>query len=663
MLVGKNKSRLRLWQERYEKAKGSYQKELEKMDWREKLNDGTKEIAPVRDGKPAKKATHVWNITAELVESQVSSAIPMPKVTAVREEDEYLAQKIENWIRNELDRLPMEELNDQDERTTYIQGGDHFLCEWDTTKRTHSTQGAIEINLQHPKTVIPQPGVLTGIEDMDYIFVCSSRTKKWIFDTYGENVDDAEESTPQIRAVTDAPDSEDLVTQIYAFWRNEDGGIGLYSWVDGTDIELCDMEDYLARQIHVCEKCGAPGDGVHCVYCGGTKFSQKRETLNDGTEIEGRIVTEPIRLSDGRIIAPYEQARDEDGMPMTIPEVNREVGYLEQVPAMVQTVIPYYKPNVYPIVLRKNVSQFGRYLGGSDVDKIMDQQETIKMLSTKAKEKVLKGGSVFAKPANLAVKTTDEEQKVVDVSNPADLQKMGVFNLQVDTSADIAMKNMSYEEARGTLGITDSFQGKRDSTATSGTAKQFAAAQSAGRLESKRVMKDAAYARLFETMFKFALAYMDEPREIVYTDGRGGKGHDTFNPYDFLRKDAVGEWYWNDQFLFSVDSSASLINNREALWQETRMNYQSGCYGPVGAPESLYYFWRIMERHHYPGAGEMVQIFREKVGQMQAMTPQPGNTPTPGSMEEIAMNAAAQIAQNDAQAQQSAMLQNGGGRI
>ena len=655
----KSEKNLREWQDRYRKALDSYQSEIEKMDWREKLNDGTKEIAPSAGKKKAKPASSVWNIVSELIESQVSSAIPMPKVTAIHEEDERLAQKIENYIRNELDRLPMEELNDQDERTTYIQGGDHFVCDWDSTKRTHSTQGAIEIQLQHPKTVIPQDGVLTGIEDMDYIFERVTRTKKWIKDTFGVDVEDEEENEPAIRSVGAAENNTELVTQIYGFYRNDDGGIGLFSWVDNTDCVLCDMTDYLARQNQICEKCGAPGDGIRCNYCGGTHFSSKKEAGNEGAALEGRLVVEPIERSDGSLIDPYEPAYDEDGNLVTHIELDEGSGRMIQVPDMQQTVIPYYKPNVYPIVLRKNVSQFGKYLGSSDVDKIMDQQEVIKKAATKAEEKSMKGGSVFAKPRNLAIQTTDEELKVVDVDNPADLQKMGVYNLQADISAEQILKRENYEEARSILGITDSFQGKRDSTATSGAAKQFAAAQSAGRLESKRVMKDAAYARLFEIMFKFALAFMDEPREIVYTDGRGGKKHDMFNPYDFVKKDAAGQWYWNDRFLFNVDSSASLINNREALWQETRMNYQQGCYGPVGDAESLFYFWRIMERHHYPGAGDMVQIFREK---LESQMPQPQGMPQGGNLEEIGASAAAQIARQDAMQQQAAMLQNGGGR-
>ena len=46
---------------------------------------------------------------------------------------------IEAMLKNELDRLPMEELNDMQERTVPIQGGGLFLVEWDNNQRTSHT--------------------------------------------------------------------------------------------------------------------------------------------------------------------------------------------------------------------------------------------------------------------------------------------------------------------------------------------------------------------------------------------------------------------------------------------------------------------------------------------------------------------------------------------
>ena len=95
-----------------------------------------------------------------------------------------------------------------------------------------------------------------------------------------------------------------------------------------------------------------------------------------------------------------------------------------------------------------------------------------------------------------------------------------VYQFSGDLQYELTYLATVYEEARQVLGITDSFQGRTDPTATSGKAKEFSAAQAAGRLESKRTMKQAAYAQLFELMFKFWLAYSDEPGH-QYKDNDG----------------------------------------------------------------------------------------------------------------------------------------------
>jgi hypothetical protein len=194
-----------------------------------------------------------------------------------------------------------------------------------------------------------------------------------------------------------------------------------------------------------------------------------------------------------------------------------------------------------------------------------------------------------------------------------------VYDLQGNVEQDLTYLRQTYEESRQIIGVTDSFQGRQDRTATSGKAKEFAAAQTAGRLESKRVMKHAAYAKLFEAMFKFKLAYADEPRPVVSMDIHGKRKYDTFNRYDFLEQDAAGEWCWNDRFLFSCDTTAPLASNREAMWQETRMNLQTGAFGDPTNPATLILFWSKMEMLHYPGAGETRAYIEEETRKQQQM--------------------------------------------
>ena len=154
-------------------------------------------------------------------------------------------------------------------------------------------------------------------------------------------------------------------------------------------------------------------------------------------------------------------------------------------------------------------------------------------------------------------------------------------------------------------------------------------------------MKDAAWAKLFELIFKFRLAYADEPRPVVSQDERGDRKYDSFDRYDFLEQDPdTGEWWWNDQFLFSCDTSAPLAANREAMWQEARLNLTGGAYGDPSKYETLLLFWSEMEKLHYPLAGaarqyieEQLEAQRQAVMQqqmaMQQMGVPPGGMPPP----------------------------------
>ena len=79
--------KLELWQKRLAIAQSAWAAERGKMDRREQLYRGSHDIYQP-DGKLAReKASHVRNVIFEIVETQVDSNIPQPKVTAVREED------------------------------------------------------------------------------------------------------------------------------------------------------------------------------------------------------------------------------------------------------------------------------------------------------------------------------------------------------------------------------------------------------------------------------------------------------------------------------------------------------------------------------------------------------------------------------------------------
>ena len=172
----------------------------------------------------------------------------------------------------------------------------------------------------------------------------------------------------------------------------------------------------------------------------------------------------------------------------------------------------------------KNASEVNEFLGSSDVGIIKDQQNDLNIYTTKIREKLLKGGSLVTLPEDVDFKANDDELKIVRLKGGQQASQIGTHSLQPAINNDVILLDKTYEHARQTIGITDSFQGRRDTTAISGKAKEFAAAQSAGRLESKRTMKNFAYSQLYNVMFQFILAYADEPRHYSFQDDNGKIG-------------------------------------------------------------------------------------------------------------------------------------------
>lgn len=610
------RKKLKMWQDRLELALNAYSEERNQMDLKSGYYDGMREVRknPNSTTAPTKVASNVRNIVYELIESQVENAIPAPKVTPIHPEDREIAKRIEYALRNELSKIIYKEINDEQERVVPIHGGDFFHVEWDSSAGMHCTLGDVRVSELHPKQVVPQPCV-TKIEKMDYIFVIITQTKDHIKRRYGVNVDDASEERPDIRGDQKTAYNDSIVSQNIVYFRNKKGGIGMFSWVD--DYILVDMEDYQERKLERCVKCGAVREGDVCPECGGKKFEERSEEFEE--------LFDDITRSDGSVISKIKGYEDiemlgEDGNPIL-----DEFGNAMHERKAIAERIPYYKPEVFPLILRKNISKTNRFLGGSDVDVIMDQQDTIKKLGTKIDEKLLRGWSFATLPEGKDITVSKDEMNIIRVK-PNEANLIGVYNMQPDISKDRVALEDNYQWAKSLLGITDSYQGKYDPSAKSGTAKQYAINQAAGRLESKRVMKNNAYSSLFKMIFQFWLAYADQPIPLSLQKDDGTFEFSHFNRYDFLKKDDAGEWYWNDEFIFETDYTSAMLTNREAMWNAADVKYQSGAFGPIGELESLVLYWTFMSKAHYPNAGEVLNNLqrrldekRQKEAEMNAM--------------------------------------------
>ena len=605
------------WANRLDNCKSQYEKELKNMKLYQDYYESTRELQADanRGTTPTKKATNVRNIVYELVESQVDSSIPMPKIRAIHSEDDELAKKMEKFLENKVKTCGLALMNDAVERTVPITGGDFMRVEWDQTKGLHSEIGDLKISELYPDKLIPQVGI-TDFDNMDYFFIQELMTKNTVKRVYGKDVSDCENNYPELTGEKEgAATNDELVTVNTAFYRNENGGVGIFVWCDY--VKLLDLDEYEARYLNRCEKCGAVMvDGV-CPECGSKKSKKSKE---DYEELVDAI---EVTVAGGgkKNIPAYDDAQepmlDEMGNPIL-----DSMGQPQMSVKHTKKKIPYYKPNIYPIILRKNITAKNKLLGGSDVAVVLDQQDTIKKLGTKINEKLLKGGSYVTLPRDVEIEKDGEELNILRIDNPQQKSLIDTITLQPNVQNDQAYLEINYSWAKSTLGITDSYQGKYDASATSGTAKQYAINQAAGRLDSKRTLKNAAYAKLYETMFKLWLAFSDSPSDITSTDSEGGAVHDQLDRKEFLRIDSAGEFYWNDEFIFETDPTSTLMQNREAMWNQTDMKLQSGAFGQVGDLETARAYWTIMKANGYPNASTVLEQVEERIAKQQQMAQQ-----------------------------------------
>lgn len=620
------------WQDRYERAVEEFEEHRQQMIRNREQYNGT--LQPDK----GKEVKCIYNFTKELIESAIDSSIPRPKVEPVikTERNIRLARVVEAMLVNESKRINFEPLNDIDERVTKYAGGDVALVEWNNNLKTHNTVGDLDIRLVSPIRFTPQDGVYE-LKRMEYMFLDFEDTRENIKRVYDVDVDG--ETIDIERAEDDATD--DTVTQVWAFFRNEKGGIGVFSWVG--DIVVIDDEEYQARANEVCENCGLtrPTGESEC-SCGSSKWKLRH--------LEYEELTEDIERSDGQVIPAMSYARDELGgyklqeVEIPVTEINPITGMEEQVyeqvfdnqmnvigdrplmmmeqqPYMEPTRLPYYVPKSWPVCLRKNVSAENKVFGDSDAEMIFHQQDQANKLATRMIKKASVNGQILAKLAGTDFKFSNDIQ-VLEAKSMDELQALKSINLSFDISQEISLMNQLYFWAKSLLGINDSSQGKQDTTATSGRAKEAQISRAQARQASKVVMKNNFYQAIYQAMLEYALAYMDEPRNYPYQDDAGDDEDLVFNRYDFLEQDEYGNWFYNDQFVITIDPSGSVAENRQAMLEMAQADFTAGLYGNPQDPETILTFWKDREALNYPNAKRQVARWQKKVDEAKALQAQ-----------------------------------------
>ena len=544
-------SRLAFFSSLYTRAKEKHRRTQDLLSRHMAQYLGSDEI----DGSTV-RATAVRNITYEIVESQVTSEIPAPRVShaGFSPHGERCAVAIERLLLRMRDELPFERLNDLDERYTTVYGSSVWLVEWDAERSFPGERGGVRIRCLSPEDLIPEPEI-PELEDMEYCFLRSRTPRSELCRKYG--ISPAAAALGESETEGETPD-EDTVTVVTCFFREEDGAVSRF--VFSGDAVLSDIPDYYGRKERVCAVCGALEGGCAC----------------RGETVLRAIPEEVIPLPNGSVR------------------------------------VPFYRPRRFPIVLRRNISRAGELLGQSDCEVIRPQQQAINKLESRIQQKLMRSGITPVMPEDARVAPDNSVfGQVIRLGPGESTAQYGIIDTTPDVSQEILQSNRLYEQARRTVGISDSLVGFEDTTAPSGYAKRLQIEQAAGRLESKRRMKEAAYADIDRLIFEFTLAYADEARKTPYVNADGERCDAAFDRYDFLILDPLsGRYIFDDAFLFSADKNGSLAIGREALWERNLENLRAGTLGDPASPETLLRYWRFQERAHYPHAGENAEYFK-----------------------------------------------------
>ena len=555
-------------EEYYTKAKSAYQSQLDEFDRLYSLYE-----------QPDTNGPYDKNIVFELIEAEIDNNIYFPKVKSINGRVEP-AQELEYILKNELYDYKYREYNDIQERNTYIFGGAVTLVYWDALSRNSAQGGKLKFKPIDPRNFIPQPGV-NNIEDMDYMFIIESCTKMSLANLYDLSAEDLE----CCKSDTEWNIDPDLITVKTMYYKDKYNHICRFTWSGSLVLEN-DDNIYCDKIFH-CKKCGEIklADEDTCIKCGNNEFELK--------DVDRRNIT--VRLM-------ADVTNEATGETIEMPQEN-EI-----------TVTPYV-PNRFPIVIRKNIST-GKLFGLSDAKMIETSQKLNNSILNKIAERILKAGSLIALPKTLRnkLKVDNTELKLLYYDTPADANGIIVKTLQPQLGNETYLMDSAYATARQTLGITNTYQGREDNTAISSKAKQLQVQQTAGRLESKREMKKASLVSLFELMFQFILAYSYEYRGYYVTM----EGQEEFKVYDnrlfLVNKD--DKYFYDDEYTFDIDMSATLENDRQTMWEETRLNFSSGAYGNPQELETIKMFWQTMNKLSYPGAKEALEYIETRISIM-----------------------------------------------
>lgn len=567
-------------QEELEKAKESYEK-LER--WKAKLNDamsthdvfransaawdalynGTKDVDTISSVYVSnrntdikkKQARQVVNLVFQLIESQIDTSIPQPRVDAMEEEDTEKTDMVEGQLAYMAQNTELERINSENERIVRKNGFAVYKVTYNPNYKGHSFRGRIETTNPHPANVIPQPGIYR-VEDMDYLFHIETRTLDYICRKYGEEFrEQLEEESAEYGYLENftenntQTDEKGRLSVVECWYKDKDGDVGKLTWCN--DVILDDVP----------------------------KFFFKRDEL-------GNIQT-------------TEQLEIEDIDPIT------------QEPIKYTIEVECHVPKRFPFVIQYNVPKEKSFYGLSDPFLIRDQQEGVKKMLSMQEEKLIKGTTkiITRKGSGLKDKLTNAISQILETDDPTG--DVRVVDLKTPDNSLIEQYNIYMQAAKDSLGVTEASQGRAENTTLSGKALQQLASYSQGRQAVKVFEKQLAYKELYRLYFDFLLAFYDDkvPYKIQGKDNQPKYGY--FDKGKLVKQDITGTYYYPD-FDIYITADQGIPKDKTFIMQSAQEALSAGAMDTVE-------YWTVMEGIGFPNASLILDMEKQKQEQQMQM--------------------------------------------
>jgi|LGOV01.1.fsa_nt_gb hypothetical protein len=564
-----------LWDQKYVTAKEEFNNSRcnpEKLKvWRDAFLGNFKELND--NGTPTTKSQRaIKKMAYEMVQDKVNPHIPMPKMTPRYHSDIQPVNATEALIKQEMDKMLSEETHDESERATLIDSTSWFKVSWNPFDNTHERSGMPTVELCPVDKVFPQPGI-SNYKKLEYVFEDTTMTLSQVQTMYNRKVK--------------SKDNNDLVEVVECYYLNQDRHVGKFVWVSDCKTVLANDLEWGMRRRRECTECHKPVTiDPECPACGSDTF-----------EYVG-VKSQELEADLNKIVNKYRSGT-------SLEEKDDETKVDEQSTIPAGTKIPFYLIRQLPYVPKRTMKIVGDMYGMSEVQVHLEPQDAVNKLLNKAVRKSQASKAYATKLKDTRTDSSDNNSEItwIEVESAQEGQAIQVKQIMSDITEEMVMSNNLYDSSKGTAGITATDQGQNDPSAKSGKAKQVQLAASSKRKASPNVQRNAAYAGVYELIFKYLLAFSDEERSFVSLMPDGSEKEEVWSKYMFIDTDKDGNFYYRDDFAFSVDNASEITQDRASMWQLIDNDFMNGVMGTeIDPTRALQMYWHMKNQAGYPTA-------------------------------------------------------------